>query len=61
MNSSVQCLAHSVPIMREFLGGVYMSELNRDNPLGRGGKLAEAFGGLMEKLWQVGGAARVGL
>ena len=40
--------------MHEFLGGKYMSKLNRSNPLGRGGKLAEAFGGLMEKLWQVG-------
>ena len=39
--------------MHEFLGGKYMSELNRSNPLGRGGKLAEAFGGLIEKLWQV--------
>lgn len=48
-------LTRSVPIMREFLGGKYISELNRTNPLGRGGKLAEAFGGLMEKLWQVSG------
>ena len=39
--------------MREFLDGTYVAELNRDNPLGKGGKLAEAFGGLMEKLWQV--------
>lgn len=39
--------------MREFLDGRYMAELNRSNPLGRGGKLAEAFGALMEKLWQV--------
>jgi hypothetical protein len=49
-----QPAACSVPIMHEFLGGKYMSELNRSNPLGRGGKLAEAFGALMEKLWQVG-------
>jgi hypothetical protein len=39
--------------MREFLDGTYKSELNCSNLLGQGGKLAEAFGWLMEKLWQV--------
>ena len=52
MNSSVQCLAHTVPVMRTFLGGAYKQQINRTNPLGRAGKLAEAFGGLMDKLWQ---------
>ncbi len=53
MNSSLQCLAHTVPIMQIFLSGEYKSQINRDNPLGRKGELAEAFGALMEKLWQV--------
>ena len=53
MNSSVQCLAHTVPLMRVFLRNAYKVDLNRDNPLGNKGELAEAFGALMEKLWQV--------
>jgi hypothetical protein len=39
--------------MRVFLGGAYKAEINPDNPLGRGGELAEAFGALMQKLWKV--------
>ena len=53
MNSSVQCLAHSIPLMQVFLSGAYEADLNQDNPLGNKGQLAEAFGGLMKKLWQV--------
>ena len=53
MNSSVQCLAHTVPVVAHFVGGRYRAAINRTNVLGRGGKLAEAFGGLMDKLWQV--------
>jgi len=54
MNSSLQCLVHSMPLIRTFLTGAYRADLNRDNPLGLGGKLAAAFGGLMGKLWQGG-------
>ena len=53
MNSSVQSLAHTVPLMRKFLRNRFQEDLNTDNPLGMNGKLAEAFGGLMDKLWQV--------
>lgn len=52
MNSSVQCLAHSIPLMQVFLSGAYQADLNRDNPLGNKGQLAAAFGGLVQKLWQ---------
>ena len=54
MNSSIQCLAHTPPLMRTFLSNAYRRDLNRDNPLGLGGKLALAFGGLMGKLWRGG-------
>lgn len=40
--------------MKVFLSGEYKKDCNADNPLGLGGKLARAYGGLMEKLWQVG-------
>ncbi|KAG2425706.1 hypothetical protein HXX76_013548 [Chlamydomonas incerta] len=54
MNSSLQCLAHAVPLMEAFLGGAYLKDLNRTNPLGMKGELAEAFGGLMQQLWRGG-------
>ena len=53
MNSSIQSLAHTVPLMRKFLRHNFAPDVNTDNPLGMNGKLAEAFGGLMDKLWQV--------
>ena len=52
MNSSLQCLSHTAPLARVFLSGDFMADLNRDNPLGNRGELAEAFGALMRKLWQ---------
>ena len=58
MNSALQCLAHSLPLMRTFLSDAYRAALNTDNPLSLGGKLALAFGALMEKLW-AGGVAHV--
>lgn len=57
MNSSVQCLCHTVPLMRTFLTGDYHKDLNHDNPLGMGGKLASAFGRLMVMLWRGGVSA----
>ncbi|GFR46721.1 hypothetical protein Agub_g8344, partial [Astrephomene gubernaculifera] len=54
MNSSLQCLAHAVPLMSAFLGGAYLQDLNRTNPLGMKGELAEAFGALMGQLWRGG-------
>jgi len=53
MNSSIQSLAHTVPLMRKFLRKKYESDINKDNPLGMNGELAEAFGSLMDKLWKV--------
>ncbi|KAG2452953.1 hypothetical protein HYH02_002290 [Chlamydomonas schloesseri] len=54
MNSSLQCLAHAVPLMEAFLGATYLKDLNRTNPLGMKGELAEAFGALMQQLWRGG-------
>jgi hypothetical protein len=59
MNSALQCLAHTVPLMRVFLANDrWKAELNRDNPLGLGGKLAAAYGALLAQLWR-GGVASV--
>lgn len=52
MASSVQCLMHTPPLLRPFQDGSYTQDLNRDNPLGLHGELAEAFAALAAKLWQ---------
>ena len=54
MNSALQCLCHTPQLMYAFLSGEYKHDLNTDNPLGLGGKLATAFGGLLSKLWKPG-------
>lgn len=36
MASSLQCLAHSLPLMQTFLTGAYRGDLNKDNPVGGG-------------------------
>lgn len=51
MNSALQCMSNCPELKQYFLSGVYTRELNRVNPLGMGGKVAETFGQLMEKLW----------
>ncbi|XP_065845344.1 ubiquitin carboxyl-terminal hydrolase 15-like [Oscarella lobularis] len=51
MNSVLQCLSN-VPILTEyFLTNEYKGEINRDNPLGMRGHLAESYGELMHEMW----------
>lgn len=38
-------------LLTECVAGVYRNELNPDNPLGMGGKIADAFGQTVEVLW----------
>ncbi|CAO3632316.1 unnamed protein product [Cunninghamella echinulata] len=51
MNSALQCLSNTELLTEWFLAGNYKKELNRDNPLGMGGQVAENYGALIEKLW----------
>ncbi|BGP25693.1 ubiquitin carboxyl-terminal hydrolase [Rhodotorula toruloides] len=51
MNSAIQCMSNTKELQEYFLSGVYHSELNRENPLGMRGQVAEAFGQLIERLW----------
>jgi len=55
MNSSLQCLMHTVPVMRVFLTGQYEADINTVNPLGLKGQLATALGNLISNVWKVGG------
>ncbi|KAI7877569.1 peptidase C19, ubiquitin carboxyl-terminal hydrolase 2 [Lichtheimia hyalospora FSU 10163] len=51
MNSALQCLSNTPQLSQYFLAGKYKEELNRDNPLGMKGHVAEAYGKLVETLW----------
>lgn len=51
MNSALQCMSNCPELKTYFLSRVYIDELNRTNPLGMGGKVAETFGQLIERMW----------
>ncbi|KAI8146293.1 hypothetical protein BJV82DRAFT_666085 [Fennellomyces sp. T-0311] len=51
MNSALQCLSNTKALTQYFLEGKYKDELNRDNPLGMRGELAEAYGDLIRDMW----------
>ncbi|KAJ2156060.1 hypothetical protein GGF46_005435 [Coemansia sp. RSA 552] len=57
MNSALQCLAHFRELTEYFVSRVYMSELNRDNPLGMKGAVALAYGRLVKAMWEAGRGA----
>ncbi len=52
----LQCLSNTPPLTEYFLGTEagykpYKKHINADNPLGMGGAIAEAYGGLLEDIW----------
>lgn len=57
MNSALQCLAHNEELTSYFLTELYRDELNRSNPLGMGGEIAEAYGALLTKIWSTSGGS----
>mmetsp|Transcript_16921 Transcript_16921/g.23942 ORF Transcript_16921/g.23942 Transcript_16921/m.23942 type:complete len:685 (-) Transcript_16921:63-2117(-) len=51
MNSSLQCLSHTIPLTDYFLGYDYRKEINHENFLGTKGELANAYAVLMKEMW----------
>ncbi|CAD6890709.1 unnamed protein product [Tilletia controversa] len=51
MNATLQCLSATVPLADFFLDGRYKKAINRSNPLGTQGVLAEAFAQLIRVMW----------
>eukprot|EP01113_Clastostelium_recurvatum_P027009 TRINITY_DN3249_c1_g1_i3.p1 TRINITY_DN3249_c1_g1~~TRINITY_DN3249_c1_g1_i3.p1 ORF type:complete len:987 (+),score=255.30 TRINITY_DN3249_c1_g1_i3:114-3074(+) len=51
MNSALQCLSNTHPLTEYFLAGRFKGELNRTNPLGMKGQIAEQYGKLVRELW----------
>ena len=52
LNSSIQCLSHT-PIFRDyFTTKCYLNDINRTNPLGHEGRLAQVSAVLINNLWK---------
>jgi len=52
LNSSIQCLSHT-PIFRDyFTSKSYLNDINRTNPLGQQGRLAQVSAVLINSLWK---------
>eukprot|EP00808_Paulinella_micropora_P030219 g45117.t1 len=51
LNSALQCLSHTSELTAFFRKGLHHRDMNRQNPLGSGGKMAIAFGALVAQLW----------
>ncbi|KAJ9100966.1 hypothetical protein QFC19_005362 [Naganishia cerealis] len=56
MNSGLQCLSNTPELSMYFTSGAYKSEINRSNPLGMKGQVADKFGALIENIWDPSGA-----
>ncbi|CAF0807692.1 unnamed protein product [Rotaria sordida] len=51
MNAAIQCLSNTRELRDYFLQSYYTIELNRVNPLGMKGAMAEEFGRIIKELW----------
>ncbi|XP_035243957.1 ubiquitin carboxyl-terminal hydrolase 4-like isoform X1 [Anguilla anguilla] len=51
MNSALQCLSNTSPLTEYFLNDQHEAELNRENPLGMRGEIAEAYADLVKQIW----------
>eukprot|EP00057_Strongylocentrotus_purpuratus_P031513 XP_784858.2 PREDICTED: ubiquitin carboxyl-terminal hydrolase 8 [Strongylocentrotus purpuratus] len=51
MNSVVQCLSNTTPLAKYFITDDYLQDINRANPLGRGGEVAEEFAVVVRANW----------
>lgn len=51
MASALQCLSNSTPLTRFFITEKYKRDLNRANPLGMQGELADEYAKLLAEMW----------
>ncbi|EPZ34470.1 cysteine proteinase [Rozella allomycis CSF55] len=51
MNSSLQCLSSTLPLTRYFLNGSFKKHINKSNPMGYKGNVAEAYNDVLKALW----------
>lgn len=51
MNSSLQCLSNAAPLRDYFINDIYKDNINKNNPIGMKGNVAEQFGNVLKSLW----------
>ena len=51
MNSSIACISNCTELTYYFLSGDYIKDINKENKLGMGGKLAMSWGALLQQYW----------
>ena len=51
MNSSIACISNCTELTYYFLSGEYKKDINKENKLGMGGKLALSWGNLLQQYW----------
>ncbi|GAB1222291.1 hypothetical protein ENUP19_0100G0040 [Entamoeba nuttalli] len=51
MNSAIQCLIHTIPLVQFFQKDDWKKDINLNNPLGTSGKLVEQWSQLLRKYW----------
>lgn len=51
MNSMLQCLSNTEVLTEYFLAGRHEAEINKDNPLGMKGVLADVYARLLKDMW----------
>ncbi len=51
MNSGLQCLSNTYELSSYFCFNQHKKDINRDNPLGMGGRLAETYCALIQEMW----------
>ena len=51
MNSTLQCMAQTPWLTQYFLDKNHVAEINRDNPLGHKGRIAEEYADLLQRMW----------
>lgn len=51
MNSTLQCITSTSCMLPYWLEDKYKSEINKENPLGWQGKIAEEYGSLVKDIW----------
>lgn len=51
MNSGLQCILHTQPLVAYFLSDAHLSDLNPTNPISAHGELAQALGVLFKEVW----------
>jgi ubiquitin C-terminal hydrolase len=51
MNSALQCLSNIPPMTDYFLSNKYHEDINRDNPLGMKGEIADSYADLIKCMW----------